>query len=132
MSQLKKWIKTEEGFSEKVYTCIQGVPTIGYGFTSLSEDEADVILDIKIQKLRFKVEAFLIAQKINLDSFRKDVLIDMAYQLGFYGMAKFTKMLSALKDMDYDKAAEEMLDSVWCDQTPERCKLLASRMKNGY
>ena len=79
MSQLKKWIKTEEGFSEKVYTCIQGVPTIGYGFTSLSEDEADVILDIKINKLRFKVEAFLIAQKINLDSFRKDVPVSTKF-----------------------------------------------------
>lgn len=132
MSQLKKWIKTEEGFSDKVYTCTQGVPTIGYGFTSLSEDEAEAVLDIKINKLRLKVGSFLIAQKISLDSFRTDVLIDMAYQLGFYGMAKFNNMLSALRDMDYDKAAEEMLDSVWCDQTPERCKLLASRMKNGY
>lgn len=132
MSQLKKWIKTEEGFSDKVYTCTQGVPTIGYGFTSLSEDEADIVLDIKVKKLRLRVESFLIAQKINLDSFRTDVLIDMAYQLGFYGMAKFNNMLSALRDMDYDKAAEEMLDSVWYDQTPERCKLLASRMRNGY
>lgn len=132
MFQLKKWIKTEEGFSDKVYTCTQGVPTIGYGFTSLSEDEADAVLDIKIKKLRLKVESFLVAQEINLDSFRTDVLIDMAYQLGFYGMAKFNNMLSALRDMNYDKAADEMLDSVWCDQTPERCKLLASRMRNGY
>ena len=68
---------------------------------------------------------------IELDDFRKAILMDMVYQLGMNNVMKFSKMLDALKDMDYDRASAEMLDSRWHSQTPKRCELLASRMKLG-
>ncbi len=129
---LMNWIKTEEGFSKTVYNDILGVPTFGYGFTSLEEDEAELVLELKLSKLRKRIVSYLHNNEISLDSFRKDVLTDMAYNLGFDGMTKFRKMFEALKDMDYDRASEEMLDSQWFKQVPNRCSLLAQRMKNGY
>lgn len=129
---LLNWIKTEEGFSKTVYKDILGVPTFGYGFTSLDEDEAELVLELKLSKLRKRIVSYLHNNDISLDSFRKDVLTDMAYNLGFDGMTKFRKMFEALKDMDYDKASKEMLDSQWFKQVPNRCSLLAQRMKNGY
>ena len=129
---LMNWIKTEEGFSKIVYNDILGVPTFGYGFTSLEEDEAELVLELKLSKLRKRIVSYLHNNEISLDSFRKDVLTDMAYNLGFDGMTKFRKMFEALKDMDYDRASEEMLDSQWFKQVPNRCSLLAQRMKNGY
>ena len=129
---LMNWIKTEEGFSKTVYNDILGVPTFGYGFTSLEEDEAELVLELKLSKLRKRIVSYLHNNEISLDSFRKDVLTDMAYNLGFDGMTKFRKMFEALKDMDYDRASNEMLDSQWFKQVPNRCSLLAQRMKNGY
>ena len=129
---LMNWIKTEEGFSKTVYKDTLGVPTFGYGFTSLEEDEAELVLELKLSKLRKRIVSYLHNNEISLDSFRKDVLTDMAYNLGFDGMTKFRKMFEALKDMDYDRASEEMLDSQWFKQIPNRCSLLAQRMKNGY
>ena len=129
---LMNWIKTEEGFSKTVYNDILGVPTFGYGFTSLDEDEAELVLELKLSKLRKRIVSYLHNNEISLDSFRKDVLTDMAYNLGFDGMTKFRKMFEALKDMDYDRASKEMLDSQWFKQVPNRCSLLAQRMKNGY
>ena len=129
---LMNWIKTEEGFSKTVYNDILGVPTFGYGFTSLEEDEAELVLELKLSKLRKRIVSYLHNNEISLDSFRKDVLTDMAYNLGFDGMTKFRKMFEALKDMDYDRASQEMLDSQWFKQVPNRCSLLAQRMKNGY
>ena len=129
---LMNWIKTEEGFSKTVYNDILGVPTFGYGFTSLEEDEAELVLELKLSKLRKRIVSYLHNNEISLDSFRKDVLTDMAYNLGFDGMTKFRKMFEALKDMDYDRASKEMLDSQWFKQVPNRCSLLAQRMKNGY
>ena len=129
---LMNWIKTEEGFSKTVYKDTLGVPTFGYGFTSLEEDEAELVLELKLSKLRKRIVSYLHNNEISLDSFRKDVLTDMAYNLGFDGMTKFRKMFEALKDMDYDRASKEMLDSQWFKQVPNRCSLLAQRMKNGY
>lgn len=129
---LMNWIKTEEGFSKTVYNDILGVPTFGYGFTSLDEDEAELVLELKLSKLRKRIVSYLHNNEISLDSFRKDVLTDMAYNLGFDGMTKFRKMFEALKDMDYNRASDEMLNSKWFKQVPNRCSLLAQRMRNGY
>jgi len=55
----------------------------------------------------------------------------MVYQLGFSGTSKFRNFLSALNSQAYDKAADEMLDSKWHRQTPERCERLAKMMREG-
>ena len=44
-------------------------------------------------------------------------------------VAKFRKMLSALEDHDYHRAAAEMLDSRWARQVPRRAGEEAERMR---
>ena len=56
----------------------------------------------------------------------------MSYQLGFSGLLKFKKMFKALENMNYEEAANEMLDSKWHLDTPSRCKLNSERMRLGY
>ena len=53
----------------------------------------------------------------------------MVFQLGKTGVSKFKKMLKALKKKDYKEAANQMLDSKWHTQTPERAEGLASLMR---
>lgn len=131
-SLLIDWIKDEEGFSEKAYIDTLGIPTFGYGFTSISRSEADMLLHNRINSARYDVDILIRRLGIELDDFRKCVLIDMCYQLGVNGLSKFRNMFEALRLGDYDKASDEMLDSKWHTQTPHRCELLARRMRVGY
>ena len=126
------WLKREEGFSDKPYTDILGVPTIGYGFTYLTDDEAETVLKMKIEKIQRKLALYLAQNEISIDEFRFGVLTDMIYNLGMDGALKFRKMWKALKHMNYEEAADQMLDSRWHKQVPERCELLARRMRDGY
>lgn len=124
------FIKEEEGFREKPYLDTLGVPTFGIGFTYITEEEADWILNKRLSEieteLRVKYRWY-----DNLNATRQDVIISMVYQLGFGGIAKFKKFIAAMERKDYDTAAVEMLDSLWARQTPNRAKRQADMIKNG-
>ena len=126
------WIVKEEGFKRKPYFCSERVATFGHGLTYIEESESLSIVKNRIKEIRYAIEDKLDSSDISLDGFRIDVLVDMGYQLGFNGLIKFKDMWSAIKDMNYDKAADAMLDSKWHIQTPVRCELLAKRMRFGY
>ena len=55
----------------------------------------------------------------------KGVIIEMCYQIGYAGVMKFKKMIANMKDINWKGAADEMLDSLWARQTPERANRLA-------
>lgn len=131
-SLLLDWVKTEEGFREQAYLDSLGIPTFGYGFTYITKSEADTILHNRINSIRYDVLLLLKGLDIELDEFRKAVLMDMTYQLGINSVKKFKQMFLALSEHNYDEAANQMLDSKWHTQTPQRCELLARRMKLGY
>lgn len=50
------------------------------------------------------------------------VMIDMMFNLGYNRFIKFKKMIAAIKNHDYKKAAEEAKDSKWCKQVKSRCE----------
>jgi lysozyme len=66
-----------------------------------------------------------------LDPVRFGVMMNMSFQMGVDGLLEFKNTLALVKDGDYDTAAEEMLQSVWARQTPERAKRLSNQMKLG-
>ena len=121
-------LKQEEGFDGMPYEDKLGIPTIGYGTKlPLTEEEAELLLkhrlDKKILEISEKEPFFL-----DLPQKAQEVIANMAYQLGVEGVLKFKKMWAALKKGDYQKAADEMLDSKWATQTPNRAKRLAEIM----
>lgn len=130
MSLLEK-IKNSEGFRSRPYKCSRGVWTFGHGLTYITEEESEQLVKNRIESLTFQIDNLLRSEEISIDDTRKEVLIEMAYQLGVKGLSKFYRMLKALKDMDYDTAADEMLNSLWARQTPQRCKRLSEVMRNG-
>jgi len=65
----------------------------------------------------------------DLGEVRKEVVTEMAYQLGTR-LTKFNKFRAAIADHDWGTAANEMLDSLWHTQTPKRAQELARRFRS--
>ena len=120
-------IKRHEGFRAIPYQCSSGVWTIGYGFTSLTKYESDVVLRIKVDNLRVDLATVIEP----LSQARQDVIINMAYNLGLNGVMGFRKMWSAIYDKDFDLAADEMKDSKWYKQVGQRGVELVEIMRKG-
>ena len=126
--ELIEQIKRHEGLRLKVYRCPAGKLTIGYGRNlednGISEEEAEYLL---INDLRF-VEDSLARRLAFWDNMPKgvqQVLINMGFQLGINGLTAFRRTLALLDAANYKAAAEEMLNSRWARQTPNRARELA-------
>ena len=133
MKDLLKRIKHHEGFRSRVYKCTEGYDTIGYGFAikdlEMDEDIAEEILIRKVEKLIKRVRT-----KFDwLDSVPREVqgvLVNMSYQMGLSGVSKFKKALHAMQMFQWKLAADEMLDSRWAKQTPNRAKELSDIIRS--
>jgi GH24 family phage-related lysozyme (muramidase) len=69
---------------------------------------------------------------VGLSSKRKGVLARMVYQLGFEGVRSFKNALIAIEEGNFDKAADEMLDSKWFkEDTPFRVARESCIMRRG-
>jgi len=130
MSRLVNQIKESEGFVGNNYEDSLGIPTIGYGTKlPLTKAEAETILAIRLND---KISRLLQEKPIvlRLPQDKQEVLFEMAYQLGVGGLLRFRMMWLALENFDYKVAAQEMLDSKWRLQTPNRAEKLARQMES--
>ena len=133
MKDLLNRIKHHEGFRKSVYKCTEGYDTIGYGFAfkdlEMDEDIAEEILIRKEEKLFKRVR-----KRFDwLDSVPREVqgiLVEMSYQMGLSNVSKFKKALHAMQMLQWKKAADEMLDSRWAKQTPNRAKELSDIIRS--
>ena len=133
MKDIIEQLKIHEGYKPTVYKCTEGVDTIGVGFAikdlNLSEEVCELILREKLEVLEGRFES-------KFDWFKdspvevRNVMLNMAYQLGFRGFCKFKKTIGYLEDAEWEKASEEMLDSKWAKQTPNRAKELSKIIKS--
>lgn len=139
--QTAKAIRDDEGKSLDVYEDTLGNLTVGIGHKVVRLDHlvmGDTITDKRCASF-FMVDLKR-AEKSALDIYTElgglsgaavlHVLTCMAFQMGGSGVRKFKKMLAALSVDDYDRAADEMLNSKWARQdTPARAQRLADVMR---
>ena len=130
---LKSRIKQHEGKRHTPYKDSEGISTVGYGrnleAVPFSEDEIELMFENDFNRAKAGAEAFVAYQGMN--EIRQGVLIEMVFQMGVNGVGKFKNFLLAAQDHDWTRAAEEMLDSKWAKQTPERAKELARLFLRG-
>lgn len=130
-------LKRDEGFMPYAYECTSGAITLGYGRNvdekfggGVSQMEAEFLLqnDINrvISQIRTRWPWF-----DKLDEARKGVLCAMAFQMGLEGLGKFALTLKHVEAGDYARAADELLDSRWAKQTPNRAARMARQMREG-
>ena len=118
-------IREHEGYRGMPYEDSLGKPTIGVGcLLPLSEDESMLVAFCRMSDGTGEMEHRLQAERginvLRLPKSVKEVLIEMAFQMGVPKLMGFKKMLAAIAVRDWSTAAEEALDSKWAKQTPVR------------
>lgn len=127
---LVEQLKRHEGWRAKPYIDTVGVPTFGYGFTYLTEEEGEQILQNRIATCKADlVDAFPWTRK--LDPVRFNVLVNMTYNLGINRLSQFVNTLKAVEEGRYDDAVKGMLASKWATQVHGRAIELAKQMQTG-
>ena len=124
LNKLIERICENEGFRSKPYQCSEGVWTIGHGITYLTEEESRRIVADRIAEKHLGLGGTLDWYD-GLPPEVQGVVLEMTFQMGTSGMLKFKKMIKAMADKEWAKAADEMKDSRWYRQTPGRCERLA-------
>ena len=126
-------IKLGEGKRLKPYRCTAGKLSIGYGRNlddvGITDEEAEYLLMHDIERAEKDTEKLQCYKKLNQT--RKDVLIEMVFNMGLPRVLGFKKMLAALDAGDYSEAANQALDSKWAIDVGERAKRLAYFMRVG-
>ena len=96
---------------------------------TLDEDIAEDILIRKLERLQRNANSRFKWLE-DMPVVVQEVVLNMCYQLGVTGVSKFRRAISALQEGDWDEAANEMLDSLWARQTPNRAKELSNIVRN--
>lgn len=113
-----------------------GNPTVGIGTLicapgGITNAEAELLLANRV-KIATVAAKRLAPGLIDDEPERFDVVVEMAFQLGMSGLAKFTNTLKAINHGRWDDAADGMLASLWARQTPTRATALAEVMRSGH
>ena len=148
---LLEYIQHWEGFMSKPYRCSAGKLSIGCGrniqdrplsaaeyrilFPGLTISEAmkaiyssGVSKEKAILLLKHDLDNIIFQMKsekwlTNLSRNRKIVIYDMCYNLGYYGLLKFRKMIKAIRECDYEEVSQQIVKSKYYDQVGKRAKV---------
>jgi lysozyme len=126
-------IKFHEGWAPYPRKDIDGL-TVGYGHNLLGcplSRRVGMFMMQEDLQVAWDECAASIPAFAALDDTRKAVLVDMRYNLGLRSLLRFVKMLEAVADGDYTRAADEILDSTYAAQVPNRALRLSTMMKTG-
>lgn len=145
--EVYKRLEKHEGFRSKKYKCSANRWTIGIGhnleareFTpeekkALGDWENGITRNGALMLLRNDVALCLKdLQKLGfwyyLDDERQYALLDMCFQLGWYGLSNFKKMLEGFRTKNFVEAARQCLDSKYARvDSPTRAKRIATLIK---
>ena len=141
--KLQNELADDEGIKYELYLCSENHLTGGIGHL-ITEWDADYYgkpigypvpneqvntwfekdIDVTINDCKIIFEEF--------DSLPEEaqlVIANMCFQLGRPRLSKFKKFIAAVKEQDWERAADEMKDSRWYKQTTARAERLISRIQ---
>tara|TARA_Y100001963_G_scaffold136333_1_gene198887 strand:+ start:209 stop:646 length:438 start_codon:yes stop_codon:yes gene_type:complete len=141
MDRLLESVKKHEGYRNKVYLDTLGKRTVGVGHLCVEdfweddkEYEEKFLMTILEHDLSDAIKGAndLMAENGCMDMNEKahEIIIEMVFQLGKTGVSKFKNMWKALSGLQYSAAADQMLDSRWAKQTPNRANGMADIMRS--
>lgn len=127
-------IRQHEGCELRMYICPAGKRTIGVGHNlddvPISQAAADQILADDIercrQQLRYNLQWFAA-----LDEVRQAAMLDLCFNLGWQGLGRFRRFLTAMASDDYGRAGAELVDSKWYGQVGSRAPRIVKMIQTG-
>mgnify|MGYP003633599588 FL=1 len=143
LSELKVEIESDEGCSTKIYLDHLGFKTFGIGHLVRDSDpefHMEVGEEVSVSRTTEVFEADMESvlsdcEKVFSDFYElpeeaHHIIANMMFNLGFPRLSKFNKMIKAVNERDWPEAANQMVDSRWYNQVPNRAKRLESRMRS--
>ena len=142
IEQLRKELEVDEGVKYEIYNDHLGYPTFGIGHLVRDNDPESgepvgtpVSEDRVIEAFNQDVETVLSDCNILYDDFgdlpeeAQLIIANMMFNLGRPRLSKFKGMKAGVDAKDWNKAADEMVDSAWYRQVTNRAERLVKRMR---
>ena len=142
IEQLRKELEVDEGVKYEIYNDHLGYPTFGIGHLVRDTDpEAGAALGTPVTEDRV-IEAFnqdvetvlndctiLYGDFNELPEEAQLIIANMMFNLGYPRLSKFKGMKAGVDARSWSSAADEMVDSRWYTQVPNRARRLVDRMR---
>lgn len=133
--ELVAWVMDDEGFYDFAYSD-NTQHSIGWGTVAKRPDEKISYGKAYLRLVQELEDASRWAYAVipgfyGLDEVRQDAFVNMAFNLGQHGLYGFRRMRLAIEAEDWEKAAEEALDSRWHKQVKGRAERIAEAIKTG-
>ena len=133
--KLLDMLMLHEGLELKPYKCTADKTTIGVGRNledvGITKDEAKYLLQNDLDRILKEVEHWSFLKKLNEP--RQAVILDMVFNMGVtrFNANTWVKTFAAIQNEEWEKAANEMLDSKWAKQVGQRAIRLSQMMRKG-
>lgn len=139
---LRQELAEDEGCKYEIYLDHLGLPTFGIGHL-ITQDDPEYGQEVGTTVTQERVQAVFsrdIAVTLE-DCFRlysgfselpeevQRIVANMCFNLGYPRLSKFKGMKAAVEEADWNRAADEMVDSKWYQQVPNRARRLEKRMR---
>ena len=140
LEKLREELERDEGVKYEVYNDHLGLPTFGIGHLIIDSDpEYGAVIGTEVRDYRVK-EAFeedvqnvltdcekLYVQWEHLPEEVQLIIANMMFNMGRTRLSKFKGMKAGVDSRDWNKAADEMVDSRWYKQVTNRADRLVER-----
>ena len=140
--QLRQELADDEGCKYSVYLDHLNLPTFGIGhLITESDPEFGQPIGTEVSEERVR-KAFNLDVAVTIDECKvlypdfddlpeeaQLVICNMMFNMGRPRLSKFKGMKAGVDARDWNKAADEMVDSRWYTQVPNRARRLVDRMR---
>tara|TARA_A100001011_G_C14231369_1_gene808994 strand:+ start:255 stop:668 length:414 start_codon:yes stop_codon:yes gene_type:complete len=133
IAKLKETLIIDEGLKLKLYLDHLKIETIGVGrnlrHRGISEETAMQMLDEDIEIVQHELSQNLpfydeMPEAVQL------ALCNLCFNMGISRLLQFKKTLQHLKNKEFGKASDELLDSRYATQLPNRSKRVADLIRS--
>ena len=142
IEKLREELKIDEGVKYEIYLDHLSLPTCGVGHliketdpefglevgTKIDEERVNELFDEDI-KVTLDECTYLYEDFYTLPEEAQLIIANMMFNLGRPRLSRFLKMKKAVDNRDWIEASNQMKDSKWYRQVPNRADRLVERMK---
>ena len=142
IQKLREELEYDEGCKYEIYNDHLGYPTFGIGHLVIDSDPEHgegIGTLVSEDRVIFAFEADVMGVLSDCERLYPDferlpedaqrIIANMMFNMGYTRLSKFKGMKRGVDARDWNAAADEMVDSRWYRQVPNRAKRLVERMR---